>query len=176
MFVDLPWVVPQKYSDATRPAGCRDIATPCGSFVASGEQSFLQLREEGRLCSRTQGFVGWTPCLRDERRMDELHQHGFMKAEWFVPLKPGTDEAALLESLVQTQERLFIELGTAAGSTADLRKALTREVLTPEAVDILLAGIEVGSYGVREFLGARYLYGTALALPRFQQALDRVQG
>jgi hypothetical protein len=171
-FVDLPWVVETPYSDATRPAYCRDIATPCGSFVASGEQSFLQLHDQGLLRKGFPGYVGWSPCLRDEAVLDELHQHGFMKAEWYVPLvNDGVGKA--LGELIRRQRELFIDLANIDGTNeVDISIVRTGEY----QLDIELAGVEIGSYGRRTFKGRQYLYGTALALPRFNIALQRLRG
>ncbi len=169
-YVDLPWLVPQAYSDATRPAVCRDIQTLHGSFVASGEQSFLALWDAGELPPGARGYIGWTPCLRDEHVLDDLHQHGFMKAEWFVPVDALSSLAQrqTLTELVLKQVELFKRLAT------DLPPNIpVAVVLTPtadDAVDLVLGGIEVGSYGVRQFKGRTYLYGTALAVPRFNVA------
>ena len=172
-YIDLPWMVPKAFSDATRPSFCRDIPTLHGSFVASGEQSFLQLWQEGRLPKRVAGYVGWTPCLRDEAVLDETHQHGFMKAEWFVPLSKkltaGGHEQQLM-GLVGTQTDIFFEVAKVLGWR---RKPFIHSEFTREGVDLVLAGIELGSYGIRTFNEKPYLYGTALALPRFTQALEK---
>lgn len=167
--VDLPWLVQKEFSDATRPPECRDLQTPYGSFVASGEQSFLQLWEAGQL-SGARGYVGWTPCLRDDK-LDGLHQHGFMKAEWFVPLEATTahDWHDLLMTLVKTQAEIFHMV--AEQRDMGLPRPVDIVVLGPAQVDIELNGVEIGSYGRREFRGRHYLYGTALALPRFTLAL-----
>lgn len=168
-YVDLPWVVQKEYSDATRPPNCRDIQTLHGSFVASGEQSFLQLWDAGQLRG-SPGYVGWTPCLRDDK-LDDWHQHGFMKAEWFVPLTPDTALAwhTQLMALVATQAEMFHQVAQHCGKSTE--GAVQVVVLGAEQVDIELNGVEIGSYGRRQFKGMHYLYGTALALPRFTQAL-----
>lgn len=169
-YVDLPWVVPKAFSDATRPAFSRDIATPMGSFVASGEQSFLQLWSEGRLPAGARGYIGWTPCLRDEI-LDDTHQHGFMKAEWFVPLTTEVERDqwwARLDSLLTAQATLFRDLGDPATAVKPVRIQTDHEEW-----DLRLNGLEIGSYGLRYFDEKAYLYGTALALPRFYQALAK---
>lgn len=166
-YVDLPWMVPKQFSDATRPESCRDVPTLHGSFVASGEQSFLQLWEEGRLWGAS-GYVGWTPCVRDDV-LDEYHQHGFVKAEWFVPLEDGAQDQwqARKAELVGEQAKLFEMLAQHAGASV----MVDTLYLDADQTDLVLNGIEIGSYGIRTFNGRRYIYGTALALPRFTQAL-----
>lgn len=173
LYVDLPWMVPTAYASAHRPAFCRDVLTLHGSFVGSGEQSFLMLREEDRLPPGARGYIGWTPCLRDEV-LDETHQHGFMKAEWFVPLTHREVPAwqAILDELLDDQVGMFKNVARYAGGPLDLQ--VSREKSGPEQWDLVMGGLEVGSYGLRHFNGQPYLYGTALALPRFTQALERV--
>lgn len=168
-YVDLPWMVPKEFSDATRPAYCRDIESLHGSFVASGEQSFLQLWEQERLPAGAPGYIGWTPCLRDEV-LDTTHQHGFMKAEWFVPLDPARDAMwrSWLLKLVGDQSVMFGTLTRRAGESLPPRAEAFWS--GPEQIDLMIGGLEVGSYGRRFFNGRPYLYGTALALPRFTQA------
>jgi hypothetical protein len=168
-YVDLPWVVPKEFSDATRPAECRDLRTFHGSFVASGEQSFLQLWEAGQLAG-ARGYVGWTPCLRDDK-LDATHQHGFMKAEWFVPVVAVNprDAYGSLMQLVKIQVEVFRLVAKDCGEP--MQGSIEVVEMGAEQLDIELNGIEIGSYGRREFRGRHYLYGTALALPRFTQAM-----
>src|SRR4051812_31257748 len=89
-FVNLPWMVPQEYTDLTKPdfATEPDPSTKHGILVASGEQSFLKLWAEG-LLEGGQGYVGWTPCFRNEPVYDAGHHFYFMKAELFFPLPPN---------------------------------------------------------------------------------------
>ena len=161
--VPLPWLVPERYVDATRPSWAPpQPATVHGSWVASGEQSFLQLAEEGRLPLSLR-FIGWTPCVREET-FGPHHHYTFIKAEVFEWVDPQRDEASQLEALV----------GAARDALAPETPGLLREVpLTDGTWDLELNGLEVGSYGVRvsPLSGRRYLYATALAEPRFSEAL-----
>ena len=132
--------------------------------------SFLQLWDEGRLPAGALGYVGWTPCLRDDA-LDETHQHGFMKAEWFVPAQdePAPQWSARLHALLALQAEMFLAVAHEAG--APLTSPLWRCIIGPEQADLMVGDLEVGSYGRRYFNGRPYFYGTALALPRFTQAL-----
>jgi hypothetical protein len=174
VYVDLPWMVPSRYADAHRPAFCRDVPTLHGSFVGSGEQSFLMLREKGLLAGGAPGFIGWTPCLRDEAVLDDTHQHGFMKAEWYVPLMRAQVSSwrARLDELLTAQEMMFRAVALYSEGPIGLR--IEREESGAAQHDLVIGGLEVGSYGLRHFAGQSYIYGTALALPRFTQALERV--
>lgn len=175
-FVDLPWIVPAAYTAPTTPADRKDITTPHGSFVASGEQSFLQLWSEGRLPASAEGYIGWTPCLRDEPQLDQHHQHGFMKAEWFVPFPEGAvcgRVMARLATMLIRQRMVFQHLAALSMGVRSYEAPEPTSVITGVGqFDYELGSLEIGSYGGREFQGRRYLFGTALALPRFQQALD----
>ena len=44
-------------------------------------------------------------------------------------------------------------------------------ISTDEGYDIVLNGIEVGSYGIRQHENLRWIYGTGIAEPRFSTAL-----
>lgn len=171
VFVDLPWIVRKEYSDATRPPECRDIATPEGSFVASGEQSFLQLWDTNALPAGD-GFIGWTPCLRDDP-VDSWHQHGFMKAEWFIPLQELQNWEAILHAHIHIQQQIFNAI---AEHLDDSRPApaIDRLRISETQYDLVTNDIELGSYGLRQFKKKWYLFGTAVALPRFTQAIRHV--
>lgn len=182
IYTDLPWLVEQEYADATRPPGRRDVAALHGLFVSSGEQSFLKLWSEGRLPatgptpSAERVYIGWTPCMRDEEHLDELHQHGFMKAEWFVPADhlDWAGQMARLMQLVWRQRLCFHAIaGRLLGAPGGGAPVPTLEPQGVGVIDLMLGGIEVGSYGIRTFRGRAYIYGTALALPRFHQALGK---
>ena len=172
VFVDLPWIIPGHFTRMTRPPERREISTFYGNLVASGEQSFLKLFQNKRLVAAP-GYVGWSPCFRDEPWFDELHQFAFIKAECFVPFQHRIAGKIALSQLLSKQQQLFISLAKLHGSKAPI---IEQEVVKHDQIDLCLGGIEIGSYGVREFEGCQYLYGTALALPRFTTALDRAAG
>lgn len=169
--VDLPWIVEKQYSDATRPTTARDFETPYGSLVASGEQSFLQLYFEARLKPRgmSPGYVGWTPCFRDEA-VDVLHRPAFIKVEWFVPDVPLNYDL-LLQARMYEQVKMFRELAWHLNVPLEVAKKQIQIVPTGlHTWDIEADGVEIGSYGFRTWNDLNYLYGTGLALPRFAQA------
>lgn len=169
-FIDLPWSVESKYVEATRPVGAPDAAliTHHGSFVCSGEQSFLALWDKG-LLPDFPGYVGWTPCIRNEP-VDELHQYGFMKVELFVPVENSDDAEYVLRKMTDTQRELFRILAM-CHLKVDIAKYLNQVTVSQSQEDINLLDIELGSYGWREFENRCYVYGTALAEPRFSLAL-----
>lgn len=179
IYVDLPWLVEQEFAAATRPPGRRDVHSLHGRFVSSGEQSFLKLWAEGKLPETQLGYyVGWTPCMRDEEVIDELHQHGFMKAEFFMPVDhlSEQDQGGKLAALTFRQHLCFQAVAAAAlGCPRNKTPTTHRDPQGVSRVDLKLGDLKVGSYGIRKFRDRAYIYGTALALPGFLQALDRVQ-
>lgn len=165
-WVDLPWVVPARFMLATRPTDIqvRDVATPYGFLVASGEQAFLWLDEQKRLDAHT--WIGWSPCFRDEPVLDELHQYAFIKLELYRPLGPNDSSAEALTHFVDLAQKGFEVL---SGITPQKR------AVSDNQIDLEIKGIEVGSYGIRPhptLIGRTYVYGTALAEPRLSKALN----
>lgn len=169
-YVALPWLAPSRYTDATKPpfVTTADPATPYGNLLASGEQAFLMLADRGAL-GDVGGFVGWTPCFREEAPFDDTHHFYFTKVEVFVRCAAG-EAPQVLESLVaQAQAWMQQELTLAGNSGAEI----STEQVTSDQIDLVLNGLEVGSYGVRQFGGFTYVYGTGCAEPRFTAALAR---
>lgn len=165
--VEVPWLVGIEHIKATAPASCKSFelahrqtydklvrVNGPNHFVGSAEQSFLSLDlPAGR-------YVGVTPCFRDEYRYDKWHQQYFMKIELFV-----------------RTENPILEVLTVMRDAEDVMGPLTTEILngqaTDEGYDLMLNGIEVGSYGSRSHPDfGSWVYGTGLALPRFTSARD----
>lgn len=167
--VSLPWIADADYTEATRPVG--GVPQPelgPGRLVASGEQSFLQLAHRQEL-PQAEAFVGWTPCVRKEPVFDATHHLYFIKVELFVPVVLEEGLRVVDDLLQGSLQWMGEELRAAGLSRAHLR---VLEV-APNQWDIELAGLEVGSYGLRQHFGIAYAYGTGCAEPRFSQALAR---
>lgn len=167
--VPLPWMVPDHCMAATRPPHTRfpEPATSEGSLAASGEQSLLWLDEQGLLPANSTGLIGWTPCFRNEA-YDRWHHHYFLKAELFVPVNRSHAEGRLGALVAQVQTCWQMR----ARYEGLPERPLRVESTGTESVDIKLGQVELGSYGIRPRLGGRgsYLYGTALAEPRWTRA------
>jgi hypothetical protein len=169
-FVSLPWLTPARYTDATKPPGItgQDVTTTHGNLVASGEQSFLMLCEQGLLPAGDR-FIGWTPCFRQEPVFDARHHFYFMKAELYLKVpsvQAGREALAVMVAGAQRWMQQEVRNGGVA-------TRLWLEDLGPDQTDIILGTLELGSYGVREFAGQHYVYGTACAEPRFSEAIER---
>jgi seryl-tRNA synthetase len=159
-YVEVPWTCSTDASRATNPTSddCFLSQHRDGTFltrerlVASAEQSLLDLGlEPGR-------YAACTPCFRYEREGYNFHTRpGFMKVELFVTDASKSaadlveDAMSFMDQYVSSDDNLYRE-------TTDI------------GYDLMLNGIEVGSYGVREGFNQRWVYGTGLALPRFQTA------
>lgn len=155
--VAVPWVISREAMDATLPTDKVPYGTFGGYLVGSAEQSFIDMLLAGEELGRVQGF---SPCFRDETH-DELHSPYFLKLELFDGLMPPTEES-VLGMLGEARE--FFE--------RYLPTVISRE--GEESFDILAAdsGMELGSYGIRRIPGHSWIYGTGVALPRLQQAID----
>lgn len=163
-FINLPWMTAAGDARATKPDGHgEDIMTPHGVMVASGEQSFTKLAREGKLEGAPR-YIAWTPCFRSEPDFDDTHHYYFLKAElfaWVEGPNPRQQVSEIARLASQALERW-------AG--VDL-------VRQDDEIELMAAGIEVGSAGIRQVPGdgRSYIYCTALAEPRFGQALARIR-
>lgn len=155
-YIDVPWDVSPEISALTKPANCKDFYLEKDTvLVASAEQSFLQVYDQ---LHDTKIYMALTPCFRDEPNIDEFHQKYFMKLELF------TKDAMRYYDVVCYAEEFF---------RLQLMAMPHREYENQLTVDLKLKHIELGSYGVRQLNnGMIYVYGTGLAEPRFQQALE----
>lgn len=164
-WVDLPWTVPLQFIQATRPelSFGQDVATPRGMLVASGEQAFLWLDSQDMMQPRC--HVGWTPCFRDEPVIDQWHRYAFIKLEAYRPLAKHEHQKSVLMALVDQAQGHFERW-----SGRNARQRWFRD----GTCDIEIDGREVGSYGVRShptIEGREYVFGTALAEPRFSEVI-----
>lgn len=173
--IEVPWVVP------------REIVLSTGGEEAARREA-LAYREEGLRCvvgSAEQGFIDLirrrlipagryqaaSPCFR-QRDGDEPGHH-----PWFFKLELCSFRAGdTPESLAQDALDVF-------HGVVGIPEAYVTTATDDEAdLDIVCAGTELGSYGVRRVWGSlrspdeeRYekmVYGTGLALPRAQEVVD----
>lgn len=165
--VPLPWLAPPDAMAWTRPENAMspEPATHEGALVASGEQSFLWLDNQGLLPFAEKGYIGWTPCFRHEPKYDRQHHHYFMKAELFIPVDPvvALDK---VHYIVQKTALCWRAMAMSEGR----RDVIPETVHTSKhSVDLLVEGVELGSFGIRRRMDDNlvYVYGTALAEPRW---------
>lgn len=163
-YVEVPWIVPPGPALATLPEDRRPFETLDGVLVGSAEQSLVHLALSGALLPGR--HVAVSPCFRDDPE-DEVHFRHFMKVELMVLHRSPLHEAG---SYMHTRDVLD-----------DARDFMSKESdrapllsATRAGVDLVLSGLEVGSYGYRSAGGVSWTYGTGLAEPRFSQALSRI--
>lgn len=151
---DAPWIVSDGPYHATKPEGSTDFSTFMGNLVASGEQSFLEMMQKGIL-GESGLYVCCTPCFRDEIVYNALYRPYFLKVELICtfPTRPQTT----IHSLLNDAMDFF---------TNDLKLKDCEKVETNDGYDIEYKGVEIGSYGVRQWGDFEWIYGTGLAEPR----------
>jgi hypothetical protein len=154
-YVEVPYAVPEDIIRLTLPEefACSTVE-PYGSLVGSAEQSLLHLDLPSGV------YVACSPCFRPEPVLNELYQHHFMKVELF---QTGEEWLNPMKMLMDAQDFMS-------------RYAKLEVVRTDVGKDLMVEGIEVGSYGLREAGGRRWGCGTGLALPRFDVARNRQMG
>lgn len=160
-----PWLVTKESYIATCPPGVVSSnhlwKAPNQLYhVASAEQGFIEMQLRGDPIP--QKAQSTTPCFRYEQKFDKYHLPFFYKLELF---DRDTSHAAL-SSMTSLARQLFATLGvdTHLEATGD------------GSFDLVTArGLELGSYGIRHLQGHEWTYGTGLALPRFEQALQKNQ-
>jgi hypothetical protein len=167
-YKDAPWMVPYEFNMATCPDELFLVESQVGYHVGSAEQSFICLDHNGWL--EKGKYCALTPCFRNEFVLDELHQQGFMKVELYQT-DDVTDEALLY--LARACRWHYVALAEAALGGTNTTQECINLLETSEGFDIEWNGIELGSYGRRSWRGLTWLYGTALAEPRFSKALRR---
>lgn len=158
--IDVPLVVDSESSEHTKPKGVRDLSHIDNKvYVASAEQSFIQLHKEGKLPDGK--YCAITPCYRPERTLDETRYLVFLKVELIVV---GLYKMNPLMEMINDAKKFFNSI------LGDLPVEVGNLILDNE-VDLIYNGIELGSYGYRKMLGGtQYYYGTGCAEPRLSVA------
>lgn len=154
-YIDVPWIVKKKSIEVTSPANVRKFKTFAGFLVASGEQSFLEMQKDlkpGR-------YQCVTPCFRDES-VDDLHRQYFVKNELISVLDNAQNWEEELSYMKEQVLKFFGEFGEPEFESTEF------------GWDLMMNGIEVGSYGFRICKDFHWIYGTGCAEPRLSQAVS----
>lgn len=147
-----PMLVDRDIIDMTLPEG--KIARECNGkyYVGSAEQSFYQMIKDG---FRPEGkYMLITPCERNEVE-DDYHFGIFLKVEL---VSNKSSHQSILEDVLSFYKH---------------KGYVVKVVKEGLGKDILIGGIEVGSFGSRCYLGESVSFGTGLALPRISQATEQ---
>lgn len=162
-YIEVPWLVSKESLDVTRPPEARYFDTFMGQLVASGEQSFIEIRKD--LCPGRK-YQCVTPCFRDEK-YDSTHHPSFLKLELILPLWKGDNEAEAVDLVLKDAYNFFRRYASYEGAPVTVK--------TDIGFDINMLGIEVGSYGYREYDGFRWVYGTGVAEPRLSYVRQKIE-
>lgn len=159
VLTEVPWIVGARAYEVTKPPCAVGFVTLGGYLVASAEQGFIQLLQDGTELGKC---VAVTPCFRHET-YDDLHLPYFMKVEL---IRTGDISDSALMSMICEAEAFFNAV------------TVTRIIRTADGYDIVdaVTGIELGSYGRRQAGELSWLYGTGLAEPRLTRAIQLSQG
>lgn len=127
-------------------------------YVGSAEQSFIYLHSHGLLPESKS--MALTPCQRDEVE-DDIHLGIFLKLEL---INLGYHN---VEDMLDISCKFFSKYSNNIEIIDSGNK--------PHEKDILINGIEVGSYGIGYMQdGTLYTYGTGIAEPRLSFALNNI--
>jgi hypothetical protein len=146
-YIEVPWLVSLDSVLVTKPPEAHSYDTFAGSLVASGEQSFIEIRRE--LCPGRK-YQCATPCFRDEK-YDKFHLPQFFKVELIIPIWED-DDPEKVAKVILDDAMSFVRHYHSSGNAVSLVK-------TDIGWDINVDDIEVGSYGWREHDGFRWAYG-----------------
>lgn len=156
--IETPWMVSEYTDSLTRPEGVKPFTIEINkkNLVASGEQSFLELHLKRYLPNGK--YQTTTPCFRAEPR-DNLHCKTFIKNELIIT--DDVNDKKLADMIENTLSFFKIYIPDA------------KVVETKIGFDIEVDGQELGSYGIREFDGFKYIYGTGCAEPRLSRLMNK---
>lgn len=160
----VPYLVDPDIMDWTCPEGAIDkrLTHVSGKqYVASAEQSFLQMEKEDRIGIDQPPMLALTPCYRDEAVLDDTHLNIFLKLEIF------SYDPSIMDEHYFWAHRMIQFFKYEGLSTSLIR--------TLDGVDVVTEdGLELGSFGYRVSpKGVPYVYGTGLAEPRASLAIAK---
>lgn len=155
-FITVPMLVDEDIVRLTMPSDRIPKFHADKCYVGSAEQSIYQLIKEGK--DLPPKVLAITPCQRDEEVLDDLHQEIFLKIELAC-----TDNSMSYRDIANDVMSFYSQF-TDKAKIVDFTDF-------DNSCDLEINGIEVGSYGQREYKGRIINFGTGLALPRFTQAI-----
>lgn len=170
-YVETPWIAHIEDLMVTAPSRNKifliddsyDSVAADDGLVGSAEQAFISMARAGTLPDGV-NFVSCGPCFRKNEPKDKWHMSQFMKVELFVRLESDANGEFVTNELVNRAKKFMDRYNEVQVET------------TEEGKDLVLNGVEVGSYGYRHAEGVGWwAYGTGLALPRFTQAANRIE-
>lgn len=163
---NMPWYVEENIHNITFEITNSKWKLPSGDILlGSAEQGFINQMLNHNLVGK---FQATTPCFRDDIA-DELHQEHFIKTELFI--NESEDFNKTLDEMVNDVFNFL----TKYVDVTRINFINTSLETRTRSIDIEIDGIEIGSYGIREYkYGDKiytWVYGTGIALPRFSGVL-----
>lgn len=159
--VEVPWRVSKEAIEGTFKSS-ESFKSDDKFLIGSAEQGFLELYLQNKL--KDSQLMSVSPCFRNESE-DYFHQQEFIKLEliYFSNYKISYSDIQY-----QAFKRFIISfiIKKLKIKTSNIVILRTNESNSIYSEDILINGIEYGSYGIRQFQGNYYIYGTGIALPR----------
>lgn len=155
-YVEVPWDTPEEYRRITFTGTDFSSIGDNRYLVGSSEQSFIYLYDLNLIPKGS--YITCSPCFRGDD-IDETHQKYFMKAELFETL--NTSVTRLFEILEKSKKFFNLYIPSEIIQTSDFEYDICS-----------LSGIELGSYGIREYNSKNWIYGTAIAEPRLSKAVE----
>ena len=152
-YIEVPWLAPAEIMHITFPGEYR-FKTELGDLIASGEQAFLYLESKNKLDPGR--YMTITPCFRDEEET-KFNFKQFMKLELYIT------DSVTLENLQKTISICKDLLENILNGPIEIVSMLDG------SFDLEYQKIELGSYGIREYRGHKWIYATGLAEPRTSQ-------
>ena len=171
--VEVPWRVSKEAIEGT--FNSRESFKSDDKFlIGSAEQGFLEIYLQNKLTSNQ--LMSVSPCFRNELE-DYFHQQEFMKLELICFLDKLADLDFRFNDEYSNIKRLVIGfiIKKLKIKTSDIFISRVLDSRSFYSEDILINGIEYGSYGIREFQNKYYIYGTGIALPRASKILKSIE-
>ena len=161
-YIEVPWIVSLASIERTLPPSRKSTDSFLGSHVASAEQSFIEMIQNGTLSPGK--YVSCTPCFRDDL-VDETHHKWFIKVELL-------DFDAFNELGAEITNSRLKDLITTAKTFFE--KYTSVDIIDTEiGFDLFASSVELGSYGLRKFNDFSFIYGTGIAEPRLSHVLNK---
>lgn len=167
--VEVPWRVSKEAINRTFDS---NLAFKSGDkfLVGSAEQGLIELILNNQLNSSM--IMSVSPCFRNEKE-DYYHQQEFIKLELMY-----LSNSEITNDYVNFKIFRQIVLGFLTKelriNASDIVIKETDDNISLYSEDILINGIEYGSYGIRRINEKYYIYGTGIALPRASKILAEV--
>ncbi len=165
--LDVPWLVKEDAINITMPPGCEtmkiagvDHLFDDRHLVASGEQSFIELMLDGSM--PVGDSVCCTPCFRDEKVLSDITRQYFLKVE-LIKYRNFDNISKAVKEMVELASSFI-------GRWTKIKVVETGKDMY-DLVDV--NGIELGSYGHRQYGSHEWIYGTGLAEPRCSISMSR---